>query len=374
MEGESNERVFLSFSPDDFTFAPSRAVWQQPCWISIYNGFRAVTERAKAELPLPLTFDFKIDAFARKPHDEQLGAQFWRLYDHVEKIGAHQWSSFLIDRRPEFYRPLGQTAELFKPPWQFVPRQAFRKATLDLVLAADPETMAIYIPEDTNSDGGEIYTLRIHSSLWHHCAGSTYLFYEKTLPWRLHPEDVLPWFHATVKKLPKKRQPRDLTRWDEKLIEAEPDLAPPLPTPDAAWADKPTLVLVFGTTDEVGYAALYHLKRNRIQRLTRHGSEITIRASIESRYEVDPEKLWWTFHLLTPTARHAERLESRLLSGSQIHFGLGDDIAGMVAIHQSGVDAIDVPTDDLQRLCGRDGVKLELISSPRYRHKSYTYC
>jgi hypothetical protein len=374
MTGEDcSSDIFAKYSPDDFEFSVPQAVWEQPCWIRVCNGFRAVKEPAKSEFWLPLTFDFRVDAFARKSQYEQLGAQWWRLYEHARKAGSRLWPDFLCRRNEDFHRALEETYGLLKPPFRYVPRSEFQSVTLDVVLAQDPETMVIYVAEDTNSSGNEIYTLRIHSSLWHYRAGQDYLWYQKTLPRRLHPEDVLLWFHATIKKLRKRCQPRDLTAWDEKLIEAEPDLAPPALKLDGQWSERSKLVLIFGTPDEVGYAALYHLERERIQSLIRRGSEISIRATIANQYQKDPEKLWWTLHLLAPSSLHAERLESRLLSGGQIHFGIGDDISGMIACHQDSVQAVNVEPKTLKRLCGKDGMVLALISAPRFKHKSYTY-
>ncbi len=373
MEEDYNSDVFTKYQPEDFEFTAPRAVWEQPCWIRVCNGFRAVNEPAKSQFWLPLTFDFKVDAFARKSAYEQLSEQFWRLYDHIRNSGSRMWLDFLCHRNDDFHRALEDTSSLFKPPFGFVPRSDFEAATLDIVLAQDPETMAIYVAEDTNSYGGEIYVLRIHSSLWHHCPGHTYRWYQKTLPWTLHPEDVLPWFHSTIGKLPKKSQPRDLTVWDEKFIDAEPDFARPNSPPGDAWSKRPKLVLIFGAADQVGYAALYHLERERIHSLIRSGSEVSIRASMASQYEKNPEKLLWTFHLLAPSPLHAQRLEGRLLSGEQIHFGIGDDIAGMIARHQDRVDAINVEPAILKRLCRREGKVLGLVSAPRMKHKSYIY-
>lgn len=373
MDGDHEPDVFATCSPQDFSFSEPRAVWTQPCWIKVYNSFRGVTDSAKARFLLPLAFDFKVDAFGRKPPDEQLSQQFWRLYEHAEKVSDGRWSDFLLGRRDKYHAALQDTSVLFKSPFRYVPRSEFETTTLDVVLAQDPETMVIYVPEDTDSDGGAIYTLRIHSSLWHRYSDQRYRWYQKTLPWRLQPEDVLPWFHATVARLPKKRQPRDLTVWDEKLVSAEPDLALPKAEEGAIWTDRPKLVLVFGQRSDVGYAALYHLERNRIQNLTRRGSAVTLRASIHNRYQTDPEKLWWTFHLLAPSTFHAQRLEGRLLSGEQIHFGIGDDITGMIACHGNTIDAIDVDPETLKRFCSRDGMRLALISPPRLKHKSYVY-
>ena len=373
MDEDASAEVFAKYSPEDFEFSVSRAVWEQPCWIRVCHGFRAVSEPAKSEYYLPLTFDFRVDAFARVSPDEQLSQQFWRLYMHAREVGGRPWADFLCRQNDEFQRALNNTTTLISPPFQYMPRPGFETVKLDVVLARPPETMAIYVAEDTNSYGHEIYTLRIHSSLWHHTASHRYLWFQKTLPTRLHPEDVVPWFHATVKKLPKKSQPRDLDAWDEMLVRAEPDLAPPAPTTHRRWSERSKLILVFGTRDEVGYAALYHLERDRIQSLVRTGAEISIRATIDNPYEKDPAKLWWTIHLITPSERHAERLEGRLLSGRQVHFGLEDDICGMIACNQNHVAAVNVPPDTLKRRCSRPGKVLALTSPLRQKHKTYCY-
>lgn len=368
-----NSDLFAKYSPEDFDFAPPRAVWEQPCWIRVCNSFRAVDQAAKSEYYLPLTFDFRIDAFARISPDEQLDQQFWRLCKHAGEAGGRMWLDFLYQRNNEFRHALDDTTTLFTSPFRYVPRSEFESVKLDVILREDPERMVIYVAEDADSYGREIYALRIHSSLWYRVADQKYLWFQKILPWALHPEDVVPWFHATIKKLPKKSQPRNLDVWDEMLLRAEPDFAPLVPNGDQKWSDRSKLILVFGTRDEIGYAALYHLERDRIKSLVRNGTEISIRATIHNQYEKDPEKLWWIIHLLTPSERHAERLEGRLLSGGQVHFGLEDDICGMIACNQNHIDAVNVEPDALKRHCGKPGMVLALVSPPRQKHKTYCY-
>ena len=156
---------------------------------------------------------------------------------------------------------------------KFIPRSGFVKTSLESVLSKDPTTMDVYIAEDTDSDKHSVYVLRIHSSLWHYAPNTEHLWYEKRVPWHLHTEDVLPWFQATIKKLPKRKKPRDATPWEENLLRSDPELAPPILALDAQWHERPKLILVFGTRDEIGYAAMYHLERQRIQGLRRTGSE-----------------------------------------------------------------------------------------------------
>ncbi|MEY2484256.1 MAG: hypothetical protein QOK24_2784 [Verrucomicrobiota bacterium] len=47
-----------------------------------------------------------------------------------------------------------------------------------------------------------------------------------------------------------------------------------------------------------------------------------------------------------------------LLSGGRIHFGIRDDIAGMIACHHDSVRAINVEPKTLERFCAKDGMVL----------------
>lgn len=107
--------------------------------------------------------------------------------------------------------------------------------------------------------------------------------------------------------------------------------------------------------------------------IRRSGNEVSIKATIENRYEKDPDKLWWTFRLFSPSVRHAERLEERLASGEQIHFGLGDDITGMIATDDRSVHFINVDPEVIKQSYSRKGMMLLSFSPPRFRHKTYVY-
>ena len=371
-EPDLSRRIFEEFSPDDFEFAAATPCWIQPCWINVSSTFRASNARAKDAFPLPIKFDFQTDPFARKRVLEQFNSQFWQLYDKA-RIGGRAWIDFLWKQFDNFRQAFERTGELFQPPMRFVPRTEFQNATLDIILQHDPEAFEIYLADDTDSSKNEILVLRIHSSLWHYSPGQMYFWFDKRVPWRIRAEDVLPWFDATVKKLPKKRQPMDWMPWKNKFLQSHPEFSRALAVSHVNWEERPPLVLVFGTKDQVGYAGLFHLDRSRIQAIRRSRNEISIKATIENRYENDPEKLQWTFRIFSPTTRHAERLESRLISGEEIHFGLGDDITGMIATNDRSIHFINVDPELIKRSYSRKGMMLLSLSPPRFRHKIYSY-
>ncbi len=371
-ESQSTQDIFREFRPEDFNFGSPAGSWVPPCWISVPLVFRAVSERAKAVFPMPMKFEFQADPFARKAPSEQFSSQFFPIYEQAQ-TACGEWSEFLWQQFAALQHAFADTEQVLRPPMRFVPRAEFEKATLDTVLRNDPETFEIYLADDTDSAKRETLVLRIHSSLWHYVPNQKYLWYEKRVPWRLRAEDVTAWFDATVKKLPSKRQPLEWSAWKQKFLRSHPEFVPQEPSPDARWEEKSPIVLVFGTRDEVGYAALFHLDRHRIQSIKRSGEEILIRATIANRYEKEPEKLWWTFRIFSPAAVNAERLEARLISGEQVHFGLGDDISGIVATDETSVHFINVDSEFIKASYSREGMMLLSFVPPRFRHKTYVY-
>lgn len=371
-EGQPVSQVFCEFAPEDFEFFEPSACWVPPCWISVPLGFRAVSDRARERFFLPLKLPFQADPFAREGILQQVSTQFFAIYEQAQ-LAEINWTSFLWQKFTKLQRAFAETANLFQPPMRFVPRSDFEHATLDTILRTDPETFEMYIADDTDSSKREVFVLRIHSSLWHYTPKQKYLWFEKRVPWRLHREDVLPWFNATVKKLPRKRQPIDWTPWTDKFLRSHPEFAPMRHASELPWNERPPIVLVFGTREEVGYAAFFRLERTRIEGIKRVGKELFLIATIASRYLEEGEKLWWDFRIISPTAVHAERLELRLLSGEQIHFGIGDDISGIVAANHHLVHFINVDPELIKGCYSREGMMLLSFDPARFRHKTYHY-
>jgi len=368
-EGQSVTEVFGEFTPDDFVFFEPSACWVPPCWISAPLVFRAVSERARAKFMLPLKLSFQADPFARLGILQQISSQFFAIYEQAHPART-AWTSLLWQPFIELQQAFSDRTRLFQPPMKFVAREEFESTTLDVVLRSDPETFEMYLADDSDSSKRDILVLRIHSSLWHYAPNQKYLWFEKRVPWRLHREDVLPWFDATVKKLPRKRQPIEWSAWTDKFLRSHPEFARERSSSERPWSERPPIVLVFGTRDEVGYAASFRLERTRIEGIKRIGKELFLRSTIANPYE----KLWWDFRICSPNPIQAERLESRFLSGEQIHFGIGDDISGMIAANEHIVHFTNVETELIKRCYSRDGMILLSFTSRRFRHKTYHYC
>ena len=363
--------LLANFHPRDFEILPIRKHWEPPCWVAIRTVFRPQSEAARAALIFPFKYEFKVDAFARKPMTAQLSSQIWEEIKRIQDESP-QWAEYLWKSYTEYIESLSDLSSLFAAPFKMVPRTEFKKVTLDAVLNQDPETMDIYMADDSNAEGREISVLRIHSSLQYFHPKSDYLLFEKKIPWRLQLEDIVPWLRSMAKKLPKKKQPQDLDPWETKLLGEHPDLEQPKQPEDGSWTSMPRITLAFGTTDEIGYVALYHLDRELINIFLRKENVIEIRASRRMRHNnsVSPG---WLFYLFTPSSLHAEVLENLMLSGSTIHFGIGPHISGMICVHEDFVNCIGVSKETVKKYCARPDMQLVSYEPIRFKHKTYTY-
>lgn len=354
---------FFDFDPGDFEIADIGASWRQPCWICVAIVFRASSDRSKAAFPLPMRLDFLVDLFASQLAPEQLRQQVFSNCGNLLTAGHSAWSEFSSQHLRELEAALADTSRLFNAPFRLVERWEFERVDLASVLRCDPDGMVAYLADDTDSYGREILVLRIHSSLWWYDAATPYLLFQKKVPANLRSEDLIPWFEALVHKLPRKRQPLDLSRWISKILECDPQLEQP----------SDNVMLIFGPREQIGFASLFHIERQSIQMLIRRRQQLSFHALVENRYERDPSKLIWAFYLFCPSPAHAKRLQERLLSGQQSHFGIGDDISAMIAAGTTLVQAVNVPFETVEKLCGRDGMMLDRISAPRFRQQTYVF-
>ncbi len=372
MNAELKEPYILDkFYPHDFDLHEIRSSWEPPCWISIYSVLRPTSATAKAAFILPIKYEFKVDAFAKRSMQEQLYSHIWKEIKERDS-DSPQWAQYLLERIDQFQEAIKNPSRLLIPPLCFIPRSEFRNAQLDEVINRPCDEMEIYLAYDTNYDKRGITVLRIHSSLMHSRSRQAPIWYEKKIPWRLEDEDVLFWFHATLKKLSKKKQPKDYEAWDRKLLIEHPELEVPIKARDNAWGEPSRITFVFGTLDQVGYAALFHLNMNLIEKLIRKESVIEIRTSLKRRFDNTIEKDW-IFYLFTPSPLHAEVLENLLLKGSDTHFGIGPHITGIIACHENLVNCIGVDKQTIKAYCDRPNMILASYDPIRFKHKVYSY-
>src|SRR5262249_49236020 len=160
--------------------------------------------------------------------------------------------------------------------FRFVPRERFEKVDLATILNDGAENLSIYLAPEKGRYC-EYLSLRIHSSLpiIGQKPNCNCLWFEKRLPDSLHTEDVVPWFLATIRRLPKKHRPHDEQAWVRRLIEFEPQLAHENGRAIQAPNRKRKLIFVLGPVSKPGYRGLIHFDRRDI-RIVRKGEIVTI--------------------------------------------------------------------------------------------------
>lgn len=232
--------------------------------------------------------------------------------------------------------------------------------------------MSVYFATEKRSYR-EYDFLRIHPQQPVLGERSRCIWFEKRLPGGLHPEDLVPWFKATIERLPKKARPHDVGRWTRRLCDCEPDLLRDRESNEGkTWVEKAKIILVFGAIGKVGYRSLFHLERRDVARIVRKGEIVTIAGKTRHRYaDGTCTELERVFHLLTLDDEAAVKIERELLHGNRIHFGLDGTLLGMICTSGGFIHAINAPLETIRKLCLKGNEVLTLESRPQEKHKLY---
>jgi hypothetical protein len=266
---------------------------------------------------------------------------------------------------------LSEIDSLFPQPFRFVKRENYSPVRLPAILATNPQGWSIYLAYEKRTYCHYNF-LRIHSSPPFWGAKPQCSWFEKRLPDNLHIEDILPWFVATIRRLPKKQQPADIDPWIKRLLSFEPHFLPDTIDPEQPWASKPKIVLVFGPVGKVGYRSLEHFERKDISRIIRQRDVITVTGV--TRHHLSKGKtreIERTFYLLATDDAAAERVEREIFRGQRIHFGLDGDIFGMMERSGHVIHAINASPDTIRKLCTKPGEDISLRSPPGGKLKMY---
>lgn len=365
----------LTFDPSEFRIDPPRLIWNRPCYFQFEIIFSPQSQAAWENLAGDFTLHYQVDAFAKHDILKRLWACIYDCPIRLLKNGKFHsaWLDVFLKLYDELKKHLLNPNHYFPPPFHFVPRKNFTRVDLRTILQENPNQLDVYVIAEERRLGEECF-LRIHSSLSFVAQQGRYLWFEKRMPWRLHREDILPWFLATINRLPQKARPSNLQFWQERLLSYEPDLVFQTDKSRRSWAQRPKVILVLGPQSLVGYRCLFHLERQNINRVLRHHEVITIIAQTKMRFVNKTEFVEsWKFHILTDGESSACEIEKQIVNGDRIHFGLDVQIVGMMAheYERNEIYAINVPEVLISRLCLDEQQCLKLKSSPKERVKAY---
>lgn len=362
-------KQIFAHSPSEFEFSPGIS-WERPCRIRIDLHLKPISDESQNKFVFPLLIGNWIDALSKTSLEKQFETVFWRFLDLAKGPYFDSWLNEFVKWHKVLKEQLRNPDTMFQHPLRFIRRQQFVMVDLATVLKQTPEHMEMYLAIEERTYSSYCF-LRIHSSLSHFVPGAKYFWYEKRLPDFLETADIIPWFIATVDRVPKKAKPSDLQPWLDRLLHYEPDLCYSPYTPNRSQTEKPKITLVFGPVNKVGYRYLYHLRRENIS-LIRKCDRLTIVGPIQYGFADGKElKLDWEFHLLTENQAAAKKIEQEMITGKKLHFGLDLDIVGMIARSSYTVHAINVPVEMIREICLVEGQSLELDSNPRDKHKLF---
>jgi hypothetical protein len=363
----------FAHAPAEYEIKPWKLTWEPPCWIHADIILSPQTADTREKFLLNLNMPHKIDAYAREPWADQLWAAFAPRLSQI--VGPHsaKWWDEMMSCHGKLEKQLGETERLFPQPFRFARRKEFVTVDLAAILKASPEALNIYLGLEKGKYGNSFF-LRIHSGPPHLGSPAKCLWFEKRMPDFLHEEDVLPWFLATIQRLPKKHRPADVQPWLNRLLHFEPQLTPPSSGVEKPWVEKPKVIFVFGPVGKVGYRGLTHFERRDISRIVRQNEIVKIegktRHSMIGNKTMEFER---TFHLLAFDEAAAERVERQIFWGERVHFGLGPDIFGMVLRSGHLLHAVNVPIETIRLHCVEPGHDIQLVSNPRDKCRIYEF-
>jgi len=357
-------------SPDDFDAKP-HVSWEDPCWVCADLVLSPRSSSLRQKFLLNLMLAHKIDAFAKATWHTQLWASYGRRFSVIQGPHANDWFRALMRYLDELKRKLNGTECLFPQPWRYLNRAEFVRVDFATILKEHPEAVGVYLSLEKGSYR-EYWFLRIHTKLPLFGAQPKALWFDKRLPDFLHTEDIVPWFRATIDRLPKKHRPLDADIWVTRILEFEPQLAGSVPGNDKTWTQRSKVVFVFGSVGKVGYRSMVHVERRDIKRIVRHEDVVSLEGKVRHDFG-DGTSLEFdhSFYLVGVDENSAGRIEQYLLRGERVHFGLDKDIFGMLSRSGESVHAINVSQARIQSLCVPPGFELRLTSRPNQKHKRY---
>jgi hypothetical protein len=262
-------------APTEFEFKPSKLFWKDPCWIEADILLSPKSPAACQKFFTSLKMPHEVDAFGRVPLKDQLWKTFYPRLQCINGKDIQAWYSILLNCCTELTELLKHPQTVFSPPFSFAARKEFTTVDLATILKIDPDSLSVYLAIDRGSSG-DYCSLRIHSTPPFLSLPPKCYWYEKRTPDNLHQEDFLPWFVATIERLPKKHRPSDPHDWANRLLKFHPHLAIPTSGIDRPWTGKPRLVFVLGSVSKVGYRPLVHLERRDIKGILRQDDMIRV--------------------------------------------------------------------------------------------------
>ena len=195
----------FAHAPTEFKLTPCMLSWEDPCWVHADISLVPQTPVTREEFFASLLLPNRWDAFSKVSWENLLGDAFSPYFSEIKGPHADDWIHALLNCHQELKRHLPNTQSMFPEPFHFVARQEFATVDLPTILKENPENLSVYVAYEKGSYC-HFYYLRIHSKPPFFGPRPKCLWFQIRLP-DLHPEDVIPWFVATIRRLPKKHQP-----------------------------------------------------------------------------------------------------------------------------------------------------------------------
>lgn len=368
-----NQEILMLDRPSKYSFNCSLPVWAPPCYVGVPISVRR--EDGSSGFLEFADLGMFVDSYAKAPLERQFEHEWSRRASGFGGPHRDAWIRFWLEQHARFKGCFLET----KPAGLAggAPRQRveFRIASLEEVVQRRAESVFAYVVAETIFESKhrtrEDSRFRIHTRPDVPLTDAPYLFLDRRIPWRLHDEDIVPWFRAMLLNLPKRKQPRDISSWLQRFQEPHPNVrSHSPPRGGSSWSCKQRIALIFGEEWQVGYAPIYHLESSRPCRFCRQCTVLSVEG--EELFEGDME-IPHRFFIFTPDEASAELLERELIHGSRKYVGLGSRVTGLISAGASDILSIGVDDAAVKRHCDRPKLVLVLKSKPRHRLRHYVY-
>lgn len=327
-------------SPGGVCVQPRSFYWQRPCWAQYEFALR---ESAGAE-PLGEVL-LEVDAFGWRDLRDGFRAV---LPGRLSALGvADAAMRAAIARAIDPCLPTWAEADaLLRSTGGALPRKReFRRVPLEAMLRRPAAEVSAYATD---------FEVRFHTAVYHERAPGPLEWWAAPIPGWMPHYHVVPWLRWKIARIPRGRGPsaRRAGDWLRRLAAGDSRLRERPPAYPSA-PERESVEFVPGPEGQYFRVPCAICQREDLLTLVRSGAVITATICPMSGGEPMPADCREMVSVVARDEAAARRVEADLVSGGRRLYGVGPDIAGVVAASIDGVTSCGVPESFAMRVAQR---------------------